>query len=227
MRKAPNLKANRYRVRQGPTASQDADGNNGQFFLPREKGSFDLLCQVSDGAGWDHVSVSVPEASLREAGQPRRLPTWDEMMRAKRLFWADDEEAVQIAPPEKDYVNQHPWCLHWWRSQEAPQPLPASPLVGWKNVGPDRPGGDGTAVFALHADAAAARLLAVAARLLGTTAERLVEERFCLVLETIAQSLPPGIVAAVRESDATIVVAGSPANPGHVHGPGCGHGGAA
>lgn len=140
MRKSPNLKAERFRVTSGPYASAvAADGNNGHFVVPQRAGP-DLYCIVSDGAGWDHVSISV----VRATGTADRLPTWEEMQSVKELFFRDDEVAVQIHPKQKHYVNNRE-VLHLWRSQTAPMPCPPMGLVGVP--APREPeGGDGTTV---------------------------------------------------------------------------------
>ena len=71
------------------------------------------------GEDWDHVSVSL-------AG---RCPTWEEMCFIKELFFKPDEPAMQLHPV-KDYVNNHPYCLHLWRPLNAEIPLPPALLVG-------------------------------------------------------------------------------------------------
>src|SRR5262245_54569925 len=101
-------------------ASTDNLGNNGVFLIPQKDGP-DLVVQASDGAGWDHVSVSTRS----------RCPTWDEMRLVKRLFFHDDEIVMQLHPAEgPGYVNCHPYCLHLWRPQEGAIPLPLPELVG-------------------------------------------------------------------------------------------------
>lgn len=68
---------------------------------------------------WDHVSVSTE----------RRCPTWEEMCFIKELFFNPDEPAMQLHPV-KDYVNNHPYCLHLWRPLDAEIPLPHPLMVG-------------------------------------------------------------------------------------------------
>lgn len=63
--------------------------------------------QVSDGSGWDHVSVSLAT----------RTPTWEEMCWVKRLWFLPEEVVMQLHPAESEYVNYHPFCLHLWRPQ--------------------------------------------------------------------------------------------------------------
>jgi len=62
---------------------------------------------VSDGMGWDHVSVSRKD----------RPPTWAEMDQVKRLCFRDDEIVMQLHVTDGRKVNVHPNCLHLWRPQ--------------------------------------------------------------------------------------------------------------
>lgn len=113
----------RFRVRRGQFASADGD-NFGAFFVPGGLGAAPLRVIASDGAGWEHVSVSLPN----------RCPTWTEMAYVKSLFWDDEDCVVQYHPPRSEYVNQHPYCLHLWRPVEQVIPLPPSILVGFKDA---------------------------------------------------------------------------------------------
>lgn len=122
---------NRWRVRTHPTlGTADDAGHNGAFDIPLivEHGS--LFVIASDGSDvppphqWEHVSVHV-----RLQRGDTRLPTWDEMCRVKRLFWAADDVVVQFHPAEADYVNRHPHVLHLWRSVNQPQPTPPKEFV--------------------------------------------------------------------------------------------------
>jgi hypothetical protein len=80
-------------------------GNNGFFRIPF--GRETLACQISEGGGWDHVSVSLPH----------RCPTWEEMCFIKELFFRDDETCFQLHPAKKENISFHPYCLHIWRPQ--------------------------------------------------------------------------------------------------------------
>lgn len=94
------------------------------------QGGLALYVIVSDGDGWDHVSVSVKVAcggKLLEAG---RTPTWEEMCWVKDRFFRDDETVIQFHPCASEYVNDHPYVLHLWRSQTRSIELPPSGLVG-------------------------------------------------------------------------------------------------
>jgi hypothetical protein len=106
----------------------DGDDNCGafQFRSPIDKAV--MVIVASTGGGWDHVSVS----------RKNRCPNWTEMEHVKRLFFRDDETAVQFHVPEADHVNMHPTCLHLWRCTSRPFPRPPSVMVG---VG-DRPARD-------------------------------------------------------------------------------------
>jgi len=79
---------------------------------------------ASDGAGWEHVSVSRTDRCL----------TWEEMCQVKAMFWGDDDCVLQYHPPKSEYVNNHPFCLHLWRPIDVAIPLPDSILVGIKEA---------------------------------------------------------------------------------------------
>lgn len=110
-----------------PLHSTERDGNNGAFMVPLYNGD-KLFVIASDGGGWEHVSVS------RLDKEP---PTWAEMCEIKSLFWDGDDCVVQYHPPEKDYINNHPGCLHLWRPVDAMLPVPPSYMVGYKEFNLD------------------------------------------------------------------------------------------
>lgn len=97
----------------------------GFFFVkhPRTRRTFKIM--VGDDDGWDHVSVSLP----------KRCPTWDEMCWVKDLFFAPEERVVQYHPPQSEYVQNHPHCLHLWRPQTQEIPSPPEYMVGIKQLG--------------------------------------------------------------------------------------------
>jgi len=76
-----------------------------------------LKVLASADGGWDHVSVSCID----------RCPTWHEMELAKRLFFEDDETAMQLHVPRKDHINNHPFCLHLWRPRSRFKQIPMPP----------------------------------------------------------------------------------------------------
>ena len=110
------------RVLQGHYASLPGK-REGAFHI---KGPSGVLLIVSSGVdaryGWEHVSVSARD----------RCPTWDEMCFVKNLFWHENECVVQFHPPQSEYVNYHPNCLHLWKPLKHVLPLPPSILVGPK-----------------------------------------------------------------------------------------------
>lgn len=95
------------------------DETCGAFAIPFE--GRELRVVASSGDGWDHVSVSLPN----------RCPNWREMDAVKRLFFRDDETAMQLHVPPSDHVNCHPYCLHLWRPNDGREiPRPPSIMVG-------------------------------------------------------------------------------------------------
>ena len=75
--------------------------------------------------GWEHVSVSTR----------RRTPNWREMCWVKDLFWEPDETVMQLHPPEREWISNHPYCLHLWRHVSLEIPMPPSILVGRQEIG--------------------------------------------------------------------------------------------
>lgn len=77
-------------------------------------------CIASNEYGWEHVSVSLLD----------RCPTWREMCDIKAVFWDADDVVIQYHPAEKEYINNHPYCLHLWRPIGQTVPTPPGVLVG-------------------------------------------------------------------------------------------------
>jgi hypothetical protein len=123
---------NKHRLRKhSQFASDDSYGNNGFFIIPHYRiTDYELRCQVSDGLGWEHVSVSVGH----ERSDPSRCPTWEEMCWIKDLFWDKSDTVIQYHPAEENYVNMHPYVLHLWRPVNNELPLPDPLLVGIKET---------------------------------------------------------------------------------------------
>lgn len=44
-----------------------------------------------------------------------RLPTYEEMVSLKEIFWEQDEVAMQVHPAKSQYVNIEIFSLHLWR----------------------------------------------------------------------------------------------------------------
>lgn len=96
------------------------DGTGGAYRVPCPATGTTLTVIASTGMGWDHVSVSLPN----------RTPNWTEMERVKRLFFRDDETAMQLHVPPADHIDCHPYCLHLWRPLGVEIPRPPAILVG-------------------------------------------------------------------------------------------------
>ena len=104
-----------YRVKH-PIAGW-GDDKNGWFIIPID--GYDYKIIASNGGDWEHVSVS---------GE-KHPPSWPVMSRIKIIFFNDDEVVMQLHPAEKDYINNHPNCLHLWRPMYAEIPLPPKEFV--------------------------------------------------------------------------------------------------
>lgn len=97
------------------------DGGWGYTNFPRQKRSLKVV--FSFGEGWDHVSVSHSKS---------RPPSWEEMCMVKDMFFHKDETVIQYHPAEKDYINNHPYCLHMWKPQNETLPTPPTWMIGVK-----------------------------------------------------------------------------------------------
>ena len=72
---------------------------------------------------WLHVSFSYPD----------HLPTWEDTGMVKRILIGPDDSAIIVLPPQAEYVNIHPYCLHLWhRLDGASAPKFARELVAGK-----------------------------------------------------------------------------------------------
>jgi len=101
------------------------DYSCGMFVFASPTDGKALRCIAAAGEDWDHVSVSRGD----------RIPDWTEMEAVARLFFKPDEYAMQLHVPKNDHINFHPFCLHWWRPQNVPIPLPPSDLVWLEKMG--------------------------------------------------------------------------------------------
>jgi hypothetical protein len=71
-----------------------------------------------DLIGW-HFSISCAD----------RLPTWEEQKSARYSLIPDEVTMVAILPPKAEYVNAHPFCLHWWEADPQSLRRPASRII--------------------------------------------------------------------------------------------------
>lgn len=95
------------------------DETCGMFAVPSPIDQAQIVVVASSGEGWDHVSVS----------RRNRCPNWAEMEHIKRLFFKDDETAMQLHVPPTDHISVHPYCLHLWRPQNVDIPRPPAEMV--------------------------------------------------------------------------------------------------
>ena len=91
----------------------------GVFAVPSPIDKAILTVVASSGEGLDHVSVS----------RPNRCPNWTEMEHVKRLFFRDDETAMQLHVPPSDHISICGTCLHLWRPIAAEIPRPPAWMV--------------------------------------------------------------------------------------------------
>lgn len=82
----------------------------------------EYLVVVSNGKGWEHVSVS----------HKHKIPSWSVMCAVKDMFFEEEEIVMQLHPKKSEYINMHPNCLHLWKPVDKEIPTPPSILVGIK-----------------------------------------------------------------------------------------------
>jgi hypothetical protein len=110
---------NDYRAVQEEIRSYGVMGDDkGGLFLIPHKGDMIKVIASSD-YGWDHVSISLPD----------RIPNWYEMEYIKRLFFKENEIAIEYHMPTKDHINVHPYVLHLWRPINKKIPVPPKLFV--------------------------------------------------------------------------------------------------
>jgi hypothetical protein len=114
---------NKYRVTDpkllGHFGGWAGDATCGSFTIASPIDGRVLRVIAANGEGWDHVSVSLE----------KRAPNWREMSLIHRMFFRDDEVAMQLHVPPKDHINVHPNVLHIWRPHDQAIPLPPKIFV--------------------------------------------------------------------------------------------------
>ena len=95
------------------------DETCGAFDIPSPTDRQAMCVIASSGEGWEHVSVS----------RRTRCPNWTEMEHVKRMFFKDDETAMQLHVPPSDHRCLHPYTLHIWRPTDREIPRPPGILV--------------------------------------------------------------------------------------------------
>jgi hypothetical protein len=123
MKKAPEY--NRLKI--GSLASDSSYYNNGFFVFDHYRiFRYEIRCMISDGMGWEHVSVTIAEIDK----DATRCPTWEEMCWVKNKFWNVNECVIQYHPVEEDYISCHNFCLHLWKPIGIDIPKPDPKMVG-------------------------------------------------------------------------------------------------
>lgn len=97
------------------------DDHNGAFALEAPSRRL-LYVIVSDGYGWDHASVSLPNS-------PHTTPSWEEMVFVRTLVFKPEETCMELHVPTAQHINVHRSCLHLWRPQAATIPMPPEWMV--------------------------------------------------------------------------------------------------
>jgi len=97
--------------------AEGVDGFAAFLIKPYKQGQVSIIASWS--GGWEHVSVSMKN----------RCPAWEEMCMVKDIFWEKNECVVQFHPPENDYVNLHPFCLHLWKKVDGNFDMPPKEYI--------------------------------------------------------------------------------------------------
>ncbi len=98
------------------------EGYSNSYNIPFEGRTLRVIATPAsdpEGEGWDHVSVSLEG----------RTPNWREMEHVKRMFFKEDEWAMQLHAPPAKHISIHPYVLHLWRPSHQPIPIPGEVLV--------------------------------------------------------------------------------------------------
>ena len=127
---------NKFRITQGPCATDDSIGNSGGFVIPLNDNTIAMVIANSafrdeeNDFPWEHASVHIQYRPKGKKNRTkRRTPTWSEMAKIKHMFWEDDEVVMQLHVEIKNHVNIHPNVLHLWRHRDIHPPLPPKEAV--------------------------------------------------------------------------------------------------
>ena len=78
------------------------------YIIPRNGVMLEIITSVQ--FGWEHLSMVIITPDL-----DTRIPTYEEMVFAKGLFWEENEICIEVHPKKSEYVNINPDCLHIWK----------------------------------------------------------------------------------------------------------------
>lgn len=95
------------------------DASRGAYVIPSPLGGA-LRIIASTAGGWDHISISRADG----------VPCWSEMEYVKRLFFAEDEWAMELHAPPAEHINRTANVLHLWRPNDGREiPIPPREYV--------------------------------------------------------------------------------------------------
>lgn len=93
------------------------DEHNGAFKIKIKGEEYFII--ASDGANWEHVSVS----------HKTKIPSWNVMCIVKDMFFEDEEVVMQLHPKKSEYINNCKTCLHLWRPSHEKDKIPTPPKI--------------------------------------------------------------------------------------------------
>ena len=130
MRKPFPKETEKFReLRTGSPFESNPGDQFGAFRVKHTSGVI-LTVIVSDGSDWKEIGLPGEPWEHVSVSTTTRCPTWDEMCFVKDLFFDPEETVIQFHPPDSQYVNRHPNCLHMWRCPTINFPIPPSVCVG-------------------------------------------------------------------------------------------------
>lgn len=89
-----------------PSAWRRAPGPPDQYRFENRRSGLRVIISVDRIGEIPTLHLSVSRRS--------RTPNWSDLRAVKNLFIGPEQEAHQIMPPESQYVNLHPYCMHLW-----------------------------------------------------------------------------------------------------------------
>lgn len=102
---------------------------NKSFSVPLNDNKEAFVIASENFMGWDHVSAHIISV---ESGALNRTPNNEEMQFLRNLFFEDEEVVLEFHPAKKDYINNHSYVLHMWRSTDNIFSFPKQ--VAWDGI---------------------------------------------------------------------------------------------